>query len=229
MQDVYVDDCLSGAKSINKVKKLADDIAKVIARGGYTPKGFTISGQDPPPHLSCDGTSIAVAGMTWLPKEDLLSFDIKSLNFAKKYRGKTIGVVNEVPKVLTRRICTSKSAEVFDMTGLLTPITATLKLALHDLVKRKLSWDDPLPDNLRKLWITHFEMISEIKKYQIQPSCRAPERNKSGDRHTRLWRCQSITHLLHHLHSISNIRWILVPTHLFKITSCSRQSINATS
>ena len=49
------------------------------------------------------------------------------------------------------------------MSGFLTPITATLKLDLHELVQRKLAWDDGIPDNLRNLWISHFEMISDIK------------------------------------------------------------------
>ena len=50
------------------------------------------------------------------------------------------------------------------MTGLLTPITATLKLDIHDLVQRQLSWDDAIPDNLHNLWISHFEMVSHIKR-----------------------------------------------------------------
>ena len=72
-------------------------------------------------------------------------------------------IIPNTPVKLTRRVCTSETAEVFDMAGFLTSVTATLKLALHDLVKRKLAWDDPIPDNLRNLWISHFEMITEIK------------------------------------------------------------------
>jgi len=41
----------------------------------------------------------------------------------------------------------SKVAELFDITGLVTPIVATMKIDLdHDLVKRMLNWDDNLPD-----------------------------------------------------------------------------------
>ena len=38
-----------------------------------------------------------------------------------------------------------------------------MKLDLHDLVIRRLDWDDAIPDNLRCIWKSNFEMISEIK------------------------------------------------------------------
>ena len=54
------------------------------------------------------------------------------------------------------------------MTGLLTPVTATFKLDIHDIVQRKLSWDDELPANLRDLWISHFDLMEEIKTITYQ-------------------------------------------------------------
>ena len=49
------------------------------------------------------------------------------------------------------------------LNGKLTPITAAMKMDLHELVQHKLDWDDVLPDNIRSLWISHFDMINEIK------------------------------------------------------------------
>jgi len=57
----------------------------------------------------------------------------------------------------------SKVAEVFDIAGLITPITATMKVDLHGLVQRRMDWNDALPDSLRNLWLSHFEMLQEIK------------------------------------------------------------------
>ena len=45
---------------------------------------------------------------------------------------------------------------------MVTPITATWKLDLHELVLRKLNWDDVLPDNLRAVWVSHFQMMGEM-------------------------------------------------------------------
>ena len=57
--------------------------------GGFTVKGITFTRGDPPSALSTDGSSVSVAGMKCFSKEDLLTFDIGELNFAKKQHEKT--------------------------------------------------------------------------------------------------------------------------------------------
>ena len=61
-----------------------------------------------------------------------------------------------------------KCLKFFDLTGKITPITATMKLDLHTLVKRSFDWDDVLPDKLRPIWVFHFEMMREIGKIKFQ-------------------------------------------------------------
>ena len=135
----------------------------VLNRGGLLLKGVTFSGKNPPAALSVDNSNINVARMKWFPKEDLLSLHISELNFAKKNRGKKPSQhQNIIPSKLTRRHCVSEVEEIFDLTGKVTPITATLKMDLHNLVKRGLDWDDVLPDELRPIWISHFEMMKKI-------------------------------------------------------------------
>ena len=85
---IYVDDGLSGAQNLKDAVIRADQIELVLNRGGFSLKGVTLNGQDPPTTLTNDEASINVAGMRWFPKENLLSLDINELNFAKKYRGK---------------------------------------------------------------------------------------------------------------------------------------------
>ena len=150
--DIYVDDCLSGETSLNQVHETTDNIKLFLNKGGFNLKGITYSGSDPPENLSDDGSSVKVAGMIWYSKLDQMSLNIKGLNFAKKKRGRkstlTLGVV---PEELTRRDCVAK-VEVFDLIGRLTPITAGLMIDLRDLTRRKLDWDDKIPDDLKCVW-----------------------------------------------------------------------------
>ena len=166
--DIYVDDCLSGTTDVSKVQSIADDLEVVVNHGGFTLKGFTFSGQNPQEALSSDGHSVAVAGLKWFPLEDEISLDVQDLNFAKKSRGRKPMLVSSVPSNLTRRQCVAKVAELYDITGLITPIVATMKLDLRDLVRRRMDWDDVLPDNLRNLWQDHFELMKEIKQIKYQ-------------------------------------------------------------
>ena len=111
-------------------------------RGGFCLKGFTFSGSKPLKDLSDNGKSINVAGMKWYSEMDLLQLYVSPLDFAKRVRGKKMSTSPGIPSNLTRRQCLSKVSELFDLTGMITPITAAMKLDLHVLVQRKLDWDD---------------------------------------------------------------------------------------
>ena len=69
-----------------------------------------------------------------------------------------------IPANITTRHCVSKVSEIFDLTDTITPITATMKLDLHTLVKRGLDWDDVLPDELRPIWVSHFKMMQKFAR-----------------------------------------------------------------
>ena len=103
--------------------------------------------------------------------DDLLQLDVSELNFMKKQRGKKPAVIEKskkIPEKLTRRQCVSKVSELFDITGKITPITACMKLDLHTLVKRKLQWDDVIPEDLKPILHSHFEMIEELGTLRFQ-------------------------------------------------------------
>jgi hypothetical protein len=162
--DTYMDDSVPGAADVQEAHQRADEMEVVLAKGSFTLKGVTVSGSPPMEKLSEDGESVFVGGMRWFPESDKLSFNIKALNFAKKRRGrKPVGQDNIIPERLTRKHCASKVAEIYDLCGKITPIVSSMKLDLHDLVVKKLDWDDVIPDNMRGIWENHFEMISEIK------------------------------------------------------------------
>ena len=120
--------------------------------------------------MSDDGQSISVAGMKWYTKSDLLSLDVDELSFAKKSRGRKLidNDSRKIPTKLTRRQCVSKVAEVYDLTGKVMPIISSFKLDLHDLVKRNLSWDDCIPNELRSIWISNFDMMQELKHIKFK-------------------------------------------------------------
>ena len=167
-KDTYMDDTMSGRAELREAEKVMDDLVVVGGRGGFTFKGFTVSGTDPDPSLAKDdGISISVAGHTWYPKEDSFALNVKDLNFARKRRGRKTSIIKEVPVNLTRRHCASKVAEIYDLTGMLTPITASMKVDLHEQVTRKLDWVDVIPDELRPIWLSHFEMMEEIKNVRF--------------------------------------------------------------
>ena len=151
-KDIYVDDCLTGDETEELAFRRADELEIVLNRGGFSLKGVSFSGKEPADNLSQNGREVNVAGMRWTPKDDTISLDISELNFSVKSRGRksTLETSKSIPDRLTRRHCVAKVAEIFDLVGKVTPLTVAMKIDLHELVARKLSWDDVIPDELRK-------------------------------------------------------------------------------
>ena len=160
LNDIYVDDNLSGANSVKLRNMITDQLALGLSKVKFFLKGFTFSGERPPAHLSSDGVSVGVAGCKWFSEEDEISLKIPDLNFAKRQKGRKSGDdLGKIPEKLSRLDCQSKIAEIYDPSGLLTPITSGFKIDITHFTLRKLDWDDVIPDELRRIWESNFEMM----------------------------------------------------------------------
>ena len=150
-EEIYVDDCLSGEDSIEEAFQTADQMQLVFSETGFYLKDFTFSGRAPPKDLSRDGQSINVAGYRWYSETDKIQLNVGEVNFASKERGRLPNTIDAklVPLILTRKHCHSQVARIYDITGLLTPITAGMKEDLHDFVDRGIPWKGQIPDNLQ--------------------------------------------------------------------------------
>ena len=80
----------------------------------------------------------------------------------KKHRGKK----PENEWNFTRKI--SRAAEVFDLIGRFTPITARIKLDLSELSLRGLNWDNIIPDDLVPQWRNNFATISKLGEIKFR-------------------------------------------------------------
>ena len=81
---------MSGKENVKKALKRADEPEMVLNCGGFTLKGITFTGGDPPSALSTNGNSVNVGIMKWFPEKDLLALNIGELNFDKKQREKNL-------------------------------------------------------------------------------------------------------------------------------------------
>jgi len=58
-------------------------------------------------------------------------------------------------------------AKVFDLLGLLTPLTLLGKLFLQKLWRLNISWDDPLSNDLLEEWNSIVEFLSRLSSLKI--------------------------------------------------------------
>ena len=86
--DTYMDDCISGTDGPEATRLTMDEIQQTVSKGGFSVKGFVVSGEDPPEHLTNGKDFILVGGLKWFPKGDFISLNVNELNFNKGVRGK---------------------------------------------------------------------------------------------------------------------------------------------
>ena len=67
-EDTYVDDCVSGEDSGADRNKVTDGLVLMLSKGGFSLKGYTFSGFDPPKHLTKNGCSIQLVGQIGGPR-----------------------------------------------------------------------------------------------------------------------------------------------------------------
>ena len=82
----------------------------------------------------------------------------------KKHRGKRVETADshKVPDNLTKSICLSKLAELFDVCGIAAPIVAGVKIDMDELVISDCNWHDKIPDFLRGEWLKYFKLLEGV-------------------------------------------------------------------
>ena len=184
-EDSYMDDILSSFMEFLQRQGAMDGLNKTLDISKMSVKEFTLSGEPPSEKVSEDGVHVNLVGYLWNPVTDTLGLDIKPLYFGKKVRGRlppfVEGDIREAlkPKFTRREMC-GKVAGVYDPLGLITPVTAKLKLDLREIVKLKGGWDDKIDDRFLDCWVTNLHMIQQISEFKIS-RCVIPPGKKATD------------------------------------------------
>ena len=161
--DTYMDDCASGTENEESSRRVMDQIQLSGAKGGFSFKGCSFSGSLPPANMSQDGESVSVLGYKWFPKGDFLKLNIGELNLAKKRRGRKSSSGNGIlPEKLTLTNCVGRAGEIFDPMGLAAPIVAGLKVDISTLHKQCIGWGDPIPSEMKEIWVANFQLIEDL-------------------------------------------------------------------
>ena len=170
----FVDDLGDSGASVGEIDRLVERADVLFESVSWKCKGWTISSRPPHPDVTKDGISIDVGGMVWYPVVDCLSVKIPTLHFGKKQRGKLM-VGTEIfegsfadmqkfcSKRFTRRVVVSKFYAVYDPFGLLTPVTASIKVDTSQAVKETDGWDDEISLDLHNKCVKNLWRLYKLK------------------------------------------------------------------
>lgn len=145
--DVYVDDILTGASSLDEALDLQSQLIGLCKAGGFPLRKWAANSRTllhaiPTDHQmqqnprSWNATIQPTLGLQWHPQEDSFSFTIRPGGAG----------------TITKRVALSETARLFDPLGWLAPSIIRAKILLQTTWLRHLDWDTPLSPADAHLW-----------------------------------------------------------------------------
>ncbi|XP_061387580.1 uncharacterized protein LOC133322632 [Musca vetustissima] len=184
-QDLYVDDVLTGADSIETLALKRDELIQILKWHGielakWNSNHVSLTSNDVEEIIikTSDNDITKTLGMSWKPQQDVFL-----------YRFELPDVTNP-----TKRSILSIVSKIYDLLGILSPIVIRCKILLQELWVQNIGWDDPLNDHLKALWLQIKEDLSyihqvEVPRYVLTLSNRHGEIHGFADASQRAYGC----------------------------------------
>ena len=175
----FVDDLMGSYSSKGIIEELIVDTDGTLSNYGMKVKAYCKSYEKPSLTVS-DGNSLVTGGMIWKPELDVLFIRIQPLHYSKKNRGQIMtdnifenGSYAELdafmPSNLTLRQVLSRSAQIYDPLGKVTPWKTGIKtLVRESLNSVDKTWDATLSPELRVKWVQKFWEMQLLKEIGFQ-------------------------------------------------------------
>ncbi|CAK1588736.1 unnamed protein product [Parnassius mnemosyne] len=158
----YVDDLLTGGDSIQDALDIHNKVSSELATAGMNLRKW--KSNEPRVILNNNNSSLDLnigstepcktLGLSWQIESDELYFSTSEI------------VLNN----FTKRGLLSVISQIFDPLGLLTLCIISMKILMQKLWLLKLTWDEQLPSEIIKLWLSIVENLSFLNNLRIPRS-----------------------------------------------------------
>ncbi|XP_078495844.1 uncharacterized protein LOC144751858 [Ciona intestinalis] len=167
----YVDDCLTSADTVKDAIALAQQLRALLQLGGFRLTKWMSSHQEvldeiPAAERAKTITNVhlqgsvkeRVLGVHWSVKKDEFGFDVSNSMEGKKF---------------TRRNILSAVNTLYDPLGFAAPVTLVARILQQEIVRKKLDWDDELPEADINEWNNWLNQLPDLHKLTL-PRCFIP-------------------------------------------------------
>ncbi|XP_055603895.1 uncharacterized protein LOC129752127 [Uranotaenia lowii] len=158
--DSYIDDFLTGGKTVEEVINIYNQLTQLLSKGGFGVHKFCSSSPEVLKLIPNDlhekqigfdsdvNDSIKTLGLIWNPTADFFRF------FVRPSEGNST----------TKRRVLSDIGRLFDPLGFLGPIITTAKLLMQDIWRLGIGWDEELPTELQLKWQNFQQQLPTINE-----------------------------------------------------------------
>ncbi|XP_067641701.1 uncharacterized protein [Eurosta solidaginis] len=191
--DLYVDDVLTGADTLEELKQRKFELTQLLAMAKLELAKWNSNCIEL--FTNSDEVAIQLAsgvtstlGMLWKPRSDQFCFQFN----------------DEPHRNTTKRLILSKTAKIYDLLGLLSPIVVRCKMLLQALWLHGASWDEEVPKPLSDLWASIEDDLPKINtisvpRYAFTSPSQRGELHGFSDASERAYGCCIYTRIWHNV------------------------------
>lgn len=158
-QNLYVDNIISGCPTEDSVIQYFREARAIMSEANFNLRSWTSNSH----HLQTIAQKENVAEenqvvnllvLHWNTTKDQLTFIPKIINPSNN-------------SIVTKRKVLQDSSKLFDLLGILSPISIRAKLLMQELWQKNIGWDQPLEQSVRDKWNNIAEDIQKAVKITI--------------------------------------------------------------
>ncbi|UYV78489.1 hypothetical protein LAZ67_16001717 [Cordylochernes scorpioides] len=150
-ESLYIDNCVASFSKVTDMEKFVDEAQRLLAFAHFNLRDWTSNVTS----IMCDGPRSdrgRLLGMTWNQEKDTLACSLENL---------------EIQGPINKRKVLSLASRIFDPVGFTCPVTLVPRLILQETWLLKLSWDEPLPENLSCEFLRCLAKLESLKSIAI--------------------------------------------------------------
>jgi Pao retrotransposon peptidase/Family of unknown function (DUF5641)/Integrase zinc binding domain len=165
----YVDDVVKSVSDLERAKILPYEISEIMKTGGFQLLKINSNENQVIESLK---NKLSENEKTFSNQEEekllgyLVNFNKDTISIANPLSKFHDEIVNGEQKV-TKRIVLQVLMSIFDPIGFVQFITSKMKLLYHNICLQKIDWDEPIPDELQKIWKKNLRYLQQISNIEI--------------------------------------------------------------
>ncbi len=163
----YVDDLLSGARSVEEAEGLRAQLCDLLAQAGMVLRKWRTNSKElkakiPPQLLETDSSPVSITPPCQAPKALGIHWDVDSDTLHVSIPSPTSEC-----STTTKRSIASGAAGVFDILGLFCPAIIPARILFQETWKLSLPWDKPVPEEIRTRWDEWLTDLPSINNHPV--------------------------------------------------------------
>lgn len=161
--NLYVDNIITGCDTEDDTIRYYGESRSVMAKAKFNLRSWASNSKllqaqaTEDKVVDANSGNVSVLGLRWNTSADTLTL-----------------APRETPPphdiLVTKREVLRESSKIFDLLGLITPVTISAKILMQDIWQKNVDWDEPLDEEIRERWIKIAQDIQQCTKVVIPRS-----------------------------------------------------------